>query len=69
MRVLNVEKFLFCMSLETGGKILGYFGALSSTIGLFVSVIFFGAAIFNFPALVEATETRLEIVETSQFGK
>lgn len=69
MRVPTVENFLFCISLETGAKILGYLGLVSSTVGFIVSVLVLGAATFNFQALINATtKAGLMLMKTTQFG-
>lgn len=66
MRLPNIDKFLFCMSLETGARLLGYLGSITSATGLIITTILVAAAIFNFDALAKATTT----TETpSQLGK
>lgn len=56
----TVEKFVFCLKLETGAKILGWISGICAAIGLFVATFMFGFAIINYPALVNATSTENE---------
>lgn len=51
----NVEKFLFCLKLETGGIILGWFSGVISVIGLLLSFLSFGMVIFNYNAFLNST--------------
>ena len=53
--LLNVEKFLFCLKLEIGGIILGWFRGVLSVIGLLLTFLSFGMVIFNYSAFLNST--------------
>lgn len=55
MRIPNVDKFLFCMKLETGGTILGWFTAIVASFLLLSNLLAFGASVFSYDALLNST--------------
>lgn len=38
MHIVTIDNFLICCSLETGGYVLGYLGAIFSMLGIFALV-------------------------------
>lgn len=72
MRIPTVEKFLFCLTLETGGQILGWISAIGAAIGLFISTFVFGFAAINYEAMLNATSAetadQLELLRNAQYS-
>ncbi|CRK93482.1 CLUMA_CG007018, isoform A [Clunio marinus] len=56
MRFPSVNYFLCCFSLETGGKFLGWFGAVGATLLVIPTLIIFGVATYNFEFFLNATQ-------------
>lgn len=71
MQIPLVEKFLFCISLETGGQILGWFSGIGAIVGLLVSVFLFGFAAINYEQLLNATisdnKEMLQLLDKAQY--
>lgn len=55
MRIPNVDKFLFCLKLETGGTVLGWFTAIVASFLLLSNLLAFGASVFSYDALLNST--------------
>jgi hypothetical protein len=53
--VPNVNKFLFCFKLETGGWFLGWLGAVGAAIGFLVSSLSFGLIVYSYDAFLNST--------------
>lgn len=43
IKMPTVDRFLFCLTLETGGLVLGYFSAIFSAICIFMMITTFAA--------------------------
>lgn len=73
IKIPNVDKFLFCLKLETGGLILGWLGGLGAGIGLITSLLAFGLVVTNYPAFLNATTAtdveQRKVLETLQYRK
>lgn len=72
MRIPTVENFLFCLKLETGGKVLGWISCIGAAIALFVSTFVFGFAAINYPAMLNATsvetQEQMELLKSAQYS-
>lgn len=72
MQIPTVERFLFCISLETGAKILGAFVGIGAIVALLISFVLFGFAAVNYQALLNATLSEhkeiLQLLEKAQYG-
>lgn len=61
--MFEVSKFCFCCELETGGKIIGWFNAVVSVIG----IITWGALIGAYAAVKDNPD--LQVDETTNAGE
>lgn len=55
MKIPNVDKFLFCLKLETCGTVLGWLTAIVASFLLLSNLFAFGASIFSFDTLLNST--------------
>lgn len=72
IKIPSVDKFLFCLKLETGGLILGWLGGIGAGIGLITSMLGFGLVVTNYSAFLNATSAadveEKKVLENLQYG-
>lgn len=73
MRIPTVEKFLFCINLELGVKVVGWICAVFAGLCLFIGITGFGIAVSNYSSLVNMTagnnEVFREVFHNSRWSK
>lgn len=73
MKIPTVEKFLFCLKLETGARILGWIFGILAALGFLVSNFIFGFAAVNYEGLLNATaqenQASVELLQKSKFSE
>lgn len=73
MQIPTVEKFLFCLSLETGAQIMGWSNGILAVVCLLSSAVLFGFTAINYQQFLNATvgdnKEILQLLEKAQYCK
>lgn len=60
MHIVTIDNFLVCCSLETGGYVLGYLGAISSVLGIVSLVGLVALLAVSYETIIDALKNEVE---------